>query len=541
MVPGYCFSSIPPPILPPRQHPHPRPLALCRKIPSYGFAPLLSRPAPLPPRHPARGPFRLNAASDATDATTGRGPIIGGGRWRGLLVGATAGLAMYLAALDFSVNVALPEMAAALSADLQSVQWALVVFICVRGSLVLGAGSFADRFGLRRVYLWGGLAYLISMFCIALAPDLATVVGFRVLHGIGTACLYAVAPAITANLFPGHRRGLGMGFAAASQALGMVGGTLGAGLLVGGLGWEWVFWGRVPFMAAALLLAWLFLERDPPAARGGPAFDLAGALTLAGGLICVIIGLRLGRDAGWTSAPVLAMLLLAPALLAAFWRAERRAAWPVLPLALLRRRGFVISGACVFLLYFGAFVVWFIFPFYVADALGHGPEVLGAMLAAASLAGTGFSLLGGWLSDRAGARIVGIAGMLLLSAGLFLMGTLDAASSIVWAGIWVTAVGSANGLIQAAGFAMVMRSVPPERFGTAGAMLSLTQALGSVLGVAIFGALFALRSDHHLTTLSTAPNAETAAFILAYRDVFTLGAAVALAGVIAAAMGRGRE
>ena len=484
----------------------------------------------------------MPARSAALDG--GPGPTAtGGGRWRGILTGATAGLAMYLAALDFSVNVALPQMAADLGADLQSVQWALVVFICIRGSLVLGAGSFADRFGLRRVYLWGGLAYLTSMICIALAPSLAAVVGFRILHGIGTACLYAVAPAITANLFPAHRRGLGMGFTAASQALGMVGGTLGAGLLVGALGWEWVFWGRIPFMAAALILAWYCLDRRPPAAQpGAPPFDLTGALTLAAGLMGIIIGLRLGRDAGWTSLPVLLMLTLTPLLLTAFWRQERRAAWPVLPLHLLRNRGFLISGACVFISYFGAFVIWFIFPFYTADTLQRGPEILGAMLAAASLCATAFSLLGGWLTDRLGPRAIGIAGMLLLSAGLLFMGLLDAGSALTAATFWVSVAGSGSGLIQAAGYTLIMRSVPPDRYGTAGAALSLAQALGSVLGVALFGGLFALRTQHHLTALPPAtPDPQAAAFIQAYRDVFILGAAVTLTGAIAAALARNRK
>ena len=385
----------------------------------------------------------------AANAAAVSGPIASGGRWRDVLIGATAGLAMFLAAMDFSVNVALPEMAADLDADLQSVQWALVVFMGIRGSLVMGAGSFADRFGLRRIYLWGGLAYLVSMLCIALSPDLATVVGFRVLHGVGTACLYAVAPAISANLFPVHRRGLSMGFTAGSQAMGMVGGTIGAGLLVGWLGWEVVFWGRVPFMVAALILAWFFLDRDPPVSRGGPTFDLTGALTLAGGLLFVIIGLRLGRDIGWTSWPVLVILPLAPTLLIAFWRIERTAAWPVLPLDLLRNWGFTVSGIGMFLAFFGAFVVWFIFPFYVADTLGRGPVILGAMLAAASFLGTVFSMLGGWLTDRMGTLGIGVAGMLVMAGGLAWMGLLDADSPLsqvtirgVHRGHWAGAVPS---------------------------------------------------------------------------------------------------
>ena len=489
----------------------------------------------------------------AVSATVGAGPLLTGGRWRAALIGATSGLAMFLASLDFSVNVALPEIAADLDADLQSVQWALVVFMGIRASLVLGAGSFADRFGLRRVFLWGGLAYLVSMFCIALSPDLGTVVGFRVLHGIGTACMYAVAPAISANLFPPHRRGLSMGFTAGSLALGMVGGTIGAGLLVGagwfGQDWEWVFWGRVPFMVAALVLAWLFLDRDLPlmAGRGGddeakgPAFDLTGALTLAGGLICFIIGLRLGRDLGWDSWPVLAMLTLAPALFALFWRIERRAGWPVLPLALLRNLSFVIPGIGMYLAFFGAFVVWFIFPFYVADTLGRGPAALGSLLAASSLLATVFSLLGGWLTDRIGTRPVGVAGMLVMAAGLAWMAFLNEESTLAQVLLRACIVGVGLGTFQAAAFSLVMRSVEPARFGTAGAMLSLTQALGSVTAVAIVGGIFALRSDHHLDALAGTAGAEGMAFVLAYRDVFMLGAGVGLIGAAVALFGQARR
>ena len=481
----------------------------------------------------------------AADAEVIRGPLLTGGRWRDVLVGATSGLAMFLAALDFSVNVALPELAAGLDADLHSVQWALIVFMGTRASLVLGAGSFADRFGLRRVYLWGGMAYLVSMFCIALSPDLATVVGFRVLHGIGTACMYAVAPAIAANLFPPHRRGMSMGFTAGNQALGMVGGTIGAGLLVGGglfgWDWEWVFLGRVPFMVAALVLAWLFLDRDPPLSREGPAFDLTGTLALAAGLALFIIGTRLGREIGWVSWPVLAMLVLTPVLLVVFWRLERRAEWPVLPLYLFRNRGFVVSSINVCFIYLSAFVAWFIFPFFVADTMGRGPEVLGAMMAIASLCGVGFSLLGGGLSDRIGTRIVGSVGLLAIGTGLALMGLLDGESSLAEVALWVALVGSGNGLVQAAGLALAMRSVSTERFATAGSVLSLTQALGSIIAITVFGGVFAMRTDHHLAQLAGTVGAEAAAFLLAYRDVFMMAAGVAIVGALVALFGTPRH
>ena len=341
-----------------------------------------------------------------------------------------------------------------------------------------------------------------------------------------------------------------MGFTSGSLALGMVGGTLGAGLLVGagwfGQDWEWVFWGRVPFMAAALVLAWLFLDRDPPLSASlaganqtkGPAFDLPGVLTLAGGMICLIIGLRLGRDLGWDSWPVLTLLVLTPTLLVLFWSIERRAEWPVIPLALLKNLGFVISSIGMYLAFFGAFVVWFIFPFYVADTLDRGPVVLGGLLAASSLLATVFSLLGGWLTDRIGTQPVGVAGMLVMAAGLAWMALLNEESALTQVLLRACIVGIGLGTFQAAAYALVMRSVQSSRFSTAGSMLSLTQALGSVTAVAIVGGIFAIRSDHHLATLAGTAGAEGMAFVLAYRDVFLIGAGVAVVGAVVALFGR---
>ena len=185
-----------------------------------------------------------------------------------MLVATAAGLGMFLAALDIAVNVALPALTEDLDADLQSIQWVIVAFVATRAALVMGAGSFADRFGLRPVYILGAGSYLVAMFCIAFSPSLESVVGFRVLQALGVGCLYAVSPAIAASVFPSHRRGLSMGFTAGSQALGMLAGTIGAGLLVRWLGWEWVFLGRTPFAVIAIILGVWFLRSHRTGATG---------------------------------------------------------------------------------------------------------------------------------------------------------------------------------------------------------------------------------------------------------------------------------
>ena len=454
-----------------------------------------------------------------------------------------ASLGMFLAALDTSLNVALPVMTEDLDADLQSIQWVIVAFIATQAALVMGAGSFADRFGLRPVYIFGAGTYLASMFLIAFSPNLETVVGFRVLQALGTGCLFAVSPAIAARVFPSHRRGLSMGFTVGSQALGMLAGTIGAGLLVGWFGWEWIFLARTPFAVAAIILGVWFLERRQSGPASGPAFDAVGAALLVSGLLCLIIGLRLGRSIGWASPVVLVLLPLAPLLLGTFWRVERTAPWPVLPGYLLRLRGFVVSNLSMFLANFGVFVIWFIFPFYIADSLGGGALTLGLMLATMAFLNTISSGAGGWLCDRFGNLLVGFSGLLVMASGLLYLGLLDTESSLGEVALRIGIVGTGLGLFQAAGYSLMLGSVPSERFATAGAALSLSQSCGRVLAVAVIGGIFGWRSDHHLAGLATGAEAEGIAFIKAFKDVFLIGSSTGLLAALvflAGGWGQGR-
>ncbi len=449
-----------------------------------------------------------------------------------VLIGTAATLGMFLAAMDTSVNVALPFMADDLDADLQSIQWVIVAFIATQASLVMGAGSFADRFGLRPVYIFGTTTSLVSMFFIAFSPNLETVVAFRVLQALGVGCLFAVSPAIAAGVFPSHRRGLSMGFTVGSQALGMLAGTIGAGLLVGWIGWEWIFLGRTPFAVIAIIIGIWFLEQRRARPTTGPAFDVVGAMLLVGGLLCFIIGLRLGRSVGWTSPIVLTLLPLAPIFLGAFWRAEHIARWPVLPGYLLRIRGFVVSTSSMFLASLGVFVIWFIFPFYIADSLAGSALTLGLMLATLAFFNTVSSGAGGWLCDRFSFLPVGVGGLLVMAFGLLYLGLSDTGTALGNVALRIGIVGAGLGFFQAATYSLMMTSVPSERFGTAGAALSLAQSCGRVLSVAIIGGIFGWRNDHHLTELAAGVESEGVAFIKAFKDVFLIGSSLGLIAAV---------
>ena len=450
--------------------------------------------------------------------------------WRTIALALASALGMVLASLDFAVNVGLPAMRDAFGTDLAAVQWVIVVFIATRAGLALGAGAFADRFGLRMVYLFGTATYLVSMVCMSLSPTLESLVGFRVLQALGTGCLYSTAPAIAASVFPEHRRGLSMGFTSASLASGMVMSTLAAGPLVQLFDWPAVFWGRIPLTALALGIGLLSI----PGSMGNttlsgtrPRFDVAGAVLVLSLLWCLMIGLRLGQAVGWASPVVVAMLTAAPFVAAGLVWVERRAESPVLPGALARLRGFQTATGAMFLGHFSQFVIWFIFPFYITDSLDRSPVVLGILFAVMSTCNIMSSPVGGWLCDRWGVRPVGALGLSMTATGLLVMSALDGGSAIWHPAGAIAIVGLGVGWFQSAAYALMLGSVPSERFGTASGAMSLAQASGTVLCVAIVGAIFAALSERYEASLPA-----EAAFLLAYRDVFRIGAVTAALGAI---------
>jgi len=469
----------------------------------------------------------MAAAPESTSVTSVRVT------WRTVALAAASALGMVLASLDFAVNVGLPAMRDAFGTDLAAVQWVIVVFIATRAGLALGAGAFADRFGLRMVYLFGTVTYLVSMMCMSLSPNLETLVGFRFLQALGTGCLYSTAPAIAASVFPERRRGLSMGFTSASLASGMVMSTLAAGPLVQLFDWPAVFWGRIPLTTLALGIGLLSIPGsmgNTTASGPRPRFDVAGAVLVLSLLWCLMIGLRLGQAVGWGSPVVVAMLTAAPFVAAGLIWVERRAESPVLPGALARLRGFQTATGAMFLGHFSQFVIWFIFPFYITDSLGRSPVVLGILFAIMSTCNILSSPVGGWLCDRWGVRPVGALGLGMTATGLLVMSALDGGSAI-WSASGgagaIAIVGLGVGWFQSAAYALMLGSVPSERFGTASGAMSLAQASGTVLCVAIVGAIFAALSERYEASLPA-----EAAFLLAYRDVFRIGAVTAALGGI---------
>ena len=434
---------------------------------------------------------------------------------------------LFLVALDFSINVSLPTMRDSLGASLISVQGIIIFYHASRSGLAPAAGGLGDAFGLKRVFLWGVVAYTAAVGLIALQDTLGAVVALRVLQGVGAGILFTAGPALVVRAFGPARRGTALGVTLASVSAGQMTATLGGGFLSENIGWEAIFYARVPIGAAVLAAGLFVLTRDP--AGGDRRFDWSGAVVLYGALFALVSAISFARLDGLISTIVIGLSVLTAVLFAAFSYLQQRVKRPMLPKALWTTQGFAVGGISNLLLFAASFLTWFLFPFFITDVLGRGVMIVGSMLAIVAGASTLGSILGGWLADRIGDRIVTAAGAGITALGLVWIAGLNADSTLPGIAMRVAVAGIGFGLHQAAVYSLAMRKARPEHAGAGSAVMAVAQTLGTPLSITLGMAVFTWRKDSALDAGVLA----TDAFVGAFQDAYMAAAAVALlAGLV---------
>ena len=463
---------------------------------------------------------------------------------------------MFLAALDITVNVALPDITASFGTDAVTIQWIIIFYVGASTALQLGLGGAADVFGLKRMFIIGLVVYTVAVVAIGMAQSLALVFALRVFQAFGNGLLMALAPAIVTRLFPSEFRGRALGIMAALGTFGMMTGSLGGGLLVDEFGWRAIFLGRLPICLAAIAFSAALLRLPPSpfnvanapsapdttgdAGRPRAAFDVWGASTLFVAVAAFILALSLGGRGGWTQLHVPALGAVAALAFVAFVAIERRAERPALDLSIFKNRALAAAFTVSILAMVSTFVNWFILPFMVVDAMGATASVWGALLLAMTVANTLGSPLGGWLSDRWNPAYTITAGLVVCALAMASLAMLDATSGVARVGVGLVAIGVGTGLFQSANANLIMGAMPPRRLGMGGGVMGLTRGLGTVSSVAVMGAVFAARETARGAETGAASGGE--AFTLAFQDTYLISVAIGVVAVVASlgTWGRGR-
>jgi EmrB/QacA subfamily drug resistance transporter len=436
-------------------------------------------------------------------------------------------LATAMLMLDIAVvNTALPHIAADLHAGLAGVQWVVDAYTLALAAAVLSAGSLADRFGRRRIFVLGMGLFTISSLACALARSIGVLDGARAVQGIAAAMLFATSLAVLADAFPGQ--------AERAQAFALYGATIGAsfavGPLVGGaltsaFGWQAVFYVNVPLggLALAAGFAWLRESNDPAARR----LDWPGQATLTAGLFLLVLGLLRGNQDGWGSSRILATLASGAMLLVAFVLVERRSREPMLPLGLFRQRAFTGAQLAAFTISASFFALFLYTTLYLQEVLHLSPVETGLVYLPGTIVMFVVSAASAQLADRTspGALIGG--GLILVAAGLALMTLADAHSSWValLPGLIVVFVGT--GLVNPALGAVALGSVDGSQSGLAAGVNDAFRQGGIAVGVAAFGVL--------VPATAALGHGSPSAYVTGLHPALLIGTALAAAGAIATA------
>ncbi|MFC9850110.1 MFS transporter [Streptomyces prasinus] len=408
---------------------------------------------------------------------------------RRLLVLAICCMSLLLVSLDNTVlNVALPSLQKELHASTSGLQWTIDAYTLVLASLLMLAGSTADRIGRRRVFTAGLVVFTLGSLLCSLAPNLDALVAFRMVQAVGGSMLNPVAMSIITNTFTDPReRARAIGAWGAVVGLSMAAGPLVGGLLVDSVGWRSIFWINLPVGLAALVLTLRFVpeSRAPKARRADPVGQLL-VIALFGSLTYAII--EAPHAPLSATAPFGALAL---GSLIALLRYESRRREPLIDLRFFRSAPF--SGATVIAVSAFASLGGFLFlsTLYLQNVRGLSALEAGLWMLPMALPTFLCAPLSGRLVGNRGPRLpLLIAGGAMTAAGLlFALFEAETSNATLVAGYVLFGVGF--GFVNAPITNTAVSGMPRAQAGVASAVASTSRQLGQALGVAVIGAVLA--------------------------------------------------
>ena len=398
-------------------------------------------------------------------------------------------VANFMVTLDALVVVtALPSIHRSIGGGISTLQWTLSAYTMSFGAGIVTAAELGDRFGRRRVYLFGLTAFTLASAMCALAPNAGLLIAFRVLQGIGAACVMPLGMTLLTSAFPPERRGAVVGIWQGIAGLAVASGPLVGGALTQGASWHWIFWVNVPVgVVAAIGARWHLKESFGPRTQ----LDLPALALVTSGVGLLIWGVVSGGQNGWGSSDNVVGMVTGLAALTGFILREGSVAHPMIPMTLFRSGTFSSVVGTQFLLSASIYGAAFVISEFFQLGLGNSPLTAGLKFLPWTMTPLVFAPLAGVLYDRVGARPLVVPGLFMQAGGFAWIVSLAANHSgyssyivpFVIAGIGISL---AMPPVAAAG----LSAAPHSLLGKAAGTVNTLQQFGAVFGVAVATAVF---------------------------------------------------
>ncbi len=390
------------------------------------------------------------------------------------------------------VSVATPAIIEDLQADVNSVVWVTSAYLLAYAVPVLITGRLGDRYGQKNLYLLGLLVFTLSSLWCGLTNSVEGLIVARVFQGLGGALMTPQTMATITRIFPAESRGKAMAVWGATAGVATLVGPLVGGLLVDGLGWEWIFFVNVPIGIVGLFLAWRLVPLLETHAR---SFDWLGVALSGTGMFLLVFGIQEGQQYEWgtITGPISVWSLIVAGVvffgLFLAWQVRNRAE-PLVPLSLFADRNFSLANVAITSMGFAITAMAFPLMLWAQLARGLSPTQAALLLSPMAVATLVLAPIVGRWTDSVHPRILTTFGFAtLIGSTLWLVTEMTPTSATVMVLLPIAAFGVGSAFVWAPNSATATRNLAMRDAGAGAGVYNATRQLGAVLGSAAIAVL----------------------------------------------------
>jgi EmrB/QacA subfamily drug resistance transporter len=429
--------------------------------------------------------------TDRVLAAPGSPPIADEGHPRKWWILIVVSFGMFMALLDVTiVNIAMPAIITDLDATLSQASWVLNSYNLVLAVFFLSMGRVADRYGQKRVFIFGLVTFTVFSLLCGFAPNIEWLIALRAGQGLGGAAVLTISLAIVLGAFPKGQQGTAVGiWGALGTAAAAVGPVLG-GVLVTYGHWSWIFFVNVPIGIVAVIVCARIVPRGERKERVEGGIDIPGMVISGAGLFCLTLALVEGDTWGWTSATIVALFVAAAASFPLFMWWETSTSSPMFPVKLLRIRSFTAANTAVMFVGLAMGGTFLMLVLFLVSVLGYTELRSAVAMTIMPVLALIVAPNAGRMNDRIGPRLPAAAGAACFAIGLALLAQLGGGTQL-WDVMWRAAfIGVGMGLAMPTLSAASMASLPPQVRGVGSGALNTMRQVGFTVGVALLVAVF---------------------------------------------------
>ncbi len=466
-------------------------------------------------------------------------------RWRIFMI-VSAGV--FMATMDSSMlNVALPEIMKDFQSSLALTEWIVLIYLLTITGLLLFWGNLSDRICRGKIYSTGMLIFTFGSFFCAAAPEVHSLIFFRFTQALGASMMMACGPALIKSSFPASQIGRGLGLIGVATSLGLMSGPVISGILIRWVHWRFIFLVTVPvgllfFLLGRRPLTQLCSQQHshqkpkkdtiPFDTKGTVLWILSVTITLLLATHATVIGDGKGimQSLVFQTGLILALVCWALLLIQ-----EKRYKAPLLPLALFKKRFFLMAILSAHLSFAVLFSVLILIPFYLDKILHLSSDKIGYVMMAVPACVFIVSPIAGKIHDRTGAKVIATCGLFCCFLSLFFLTNLSVDSSPISVAVRLALLGFGQAMFLSPNSAAALSGVPHRKAGVTASLLATSRNFGMLLGTVFTGLIFTLYFSSFTGGLDMKDFTPEMAsdFMMAMKRTFQYWMILALGGVFA--------